>query len=304
MPPGTRREYLDWLRGVAVLIMIEAHLVDSWTGAADRQTPAFAAAMIVGGMGGSLFLFLAGSAVALSASSKLRRTGDPEVAASVRHASRARDLRARFSLPDSSLDSGVVLTGGAAESRHPQHHGAVDCGGRLSVGKSAFDPQPADRLQHRHGFCHVADAADRERAHRRSPRSIEAYIRPIARLSNFVFFPWMAFLFAGVTAGLFLDATPSAHEARANAWIFIAGSTIASRRLRGVLPTEPVSALQLLAHVAELLLHSRRPDDRSHRRRLLMAVASGRIAEVEPTPARWVVRRCSSTGFTSRWCTA
>ena len=26
----TRRTYLDWLRGIAVLLMIEAHLFDSW----------------------------------------------------------------------------------------------------------------------------------------------------------------------------------------------------------------------------------------------------------------------------------
>ena len=32
----SRRRYLDWLRGVAVLIMIEAHTLDSWTRVADR----------------------------------------------------------------------------------------------------------------------------------------------------------------------------------------------------------------------------------------------------------------------------
>ena len=36
-PPRTRRGYLDWLRGLAVLIMIEAHVIDSWTRAADRD---------------------------------------------------------------------------------------------------------------------------------------------------------------------------------------------------------------------------------------------------------------------------
>ena len=32
----TRRGYIDWLRGVSVLIMIEAHTLDAWTrGAAE-----------------------------------------------------------------------------------------------------------------------------------------------------------------------------------------------------------------------------------------------------------------------------
>jgi uncharacterized membrane protein len=35
-----RRAYLDWLRGVAVLIMVEAHTFDSWTAPVDRNGPA------------------------------------------------------------------------------------------------------------------------------------------------------------------------------------------------------------------------------------------------------------------------
>jgi uncharacterized membrane protein len=55
-----RRAYLDWLRGVAVLLMIEVHLVDSWTAPADRDAPIFGYTVIVGGMGTALFLMVAG----------------------------------------------------------------------------------------------------------------------------------------------------------------------------------------------------------------------------------------------------
>ena len=71
-----RHAYLDWVRGVAVLIMIEAHVLDAWTQAADRTRPLFGYAMILGGFGAPLFLFLAGLAVVLSAESKFRKTGD------------------------------------------------------------------------------------------------------------------------------------------------------------------------------------------------------------------------------------
>ena len=64
--PGART-YLDVLRGVAVLIMIEAHVIDSWTRVADRRSRAFGESMILGGFGAPLFLFLAGVAVAMSA---------------------------------------------------------------------------------------------------------------------------------------------------------------------------------------------------------------------------------------------
>src|SRR5262245_9919462 len=77
MTPGTARHaYLDWVRGVAVLIMVEAHLLDAWTQAADRTRPLFGYAMILGGFGAPLFLFLAGVAVVLSAESKFRKTGE------------------------------------------------------------------------------------------------------------------------------------------------------------------------------------------------------------------------------------
>src|SRR5690348_7258952 len=84
-PSTTRRGYLDWLRGLAVLIMVEAHTVDSWTRVAAHGTHAFAWALIVGGFGAPLFLFLAGVAVPLSVGSKRRRFGSapPAVAAVV-----------------------------------------------------------------------------------------------------------------------------------------------------------------------------------------------------------------------------
>jgi len=79
-PGGTRRTYLDVLRGVAVLVMIEAHVIDSWTRVADRRSRAFGESLILGGFGAPLFLFLAGVAVAMSAGSKARRTGDSRAA--------------------------------------------------------------------------------------------------------------------------------------------------------------------------------------------------------------------------------
>src|SRR5215208_6786753 len=77
-----RRRYLDWLRGLAVLIMIQAHVLDSWTRLDVRGSWQFAWAMIVAGFGAPIFLFLAGTSLALSAGSKARRSGDAHAAAS------------------------------------------------------------------------------------------------------------------------------------------------------------------------------------------------------------------------------
>src|SRR4051812_15321361 len=80
-PARTRAGYIDWLRGLAVLIMILAHAVDSWTvlGPA-RQTRAYFWFMVLAGMGAPLFLWLAGLAVPLAAHARMRRGASPEQA--------------------------------------------------------------------------------------------------------------------------------------------------------------------------------------------------------------------------------
>src|SRR5476649_868361 len=73
-----RLSYVDWARGVAVLLMIEAHTSDAWTrlSPAVRRTPSFRDATILGGFAAPLFLWLAGVAVVLAATRSFERTGN------------------------------------------------------------------------------------------------------------------------------------------------------------------------------------------------------------------------------------
>lgn len=69
-----RAGYIDWMRGLAVIVMIVAHAVDSWTVTGPtRQTTGYFWFMVVAGMGAPLFLWLAGLAVPLAAHARLRR---------------------------------------------------------------------------------------------------------------------------------------------------------------------------------------------------------------------------------------
>jgi uncharacterized membrane protein len=61
-----RRQYIDWLRGVAVLVMIMWHSIDSWHTSTDRTTAAFLTIMFLAGWAAPLFLFLAGLSLALA----------------------------------------------------------------------------------------------------------------------------------------------------------------------------------------------------------------------------------------------
>jgi uncharacterized membrane protein len=65
--------YLDWLRGLAVLMMILWHVVDAWTRLDDRDSELFRAVGFTGGWAAPLFLLLAGVSIPLAGESRLAR---------------------------------------------------------------------------------------------------------------------------------------------------------------------------------------------------------------------------------------
>src|SRR4051812_38324431 len=82
-PRNMRRSYIDYARGVAVLLMIEAHTVDAWTRAASKSSIAFRNATVLGGFAAPLFLWLAGLGVVLSAARAAERSTRPAVVAGI-----------------------------------------------------------------------------------------------------------------------------------------------------------------------------------------------------------------------------
>src|SRR3954465_15231621 len=78
-PP--RLAYIDWARGLAVLLMIEAHTVDAWTRLDARYTTGFRNAAVLGGFGAPLFLSPPGLGVAIAAARTEARDGRAAAAA-------------------------------------------------------------------------------------------------------------------------------------------------------------------------------------------------------------------------------
>jgi uncharacterized membrane protein len=76
----TRRLYIDWLRGVAVLFMILWHSVDSWTRLDDRASAAFSVVVFFAGWAAPLFLFLAGVSLPLAGVARMARGADRQAA--------------------------------------------------------------------------------------------------------------------------------------------------------------------------------------------------------------------------------
>jgi uncharacterized membrane protein len=60
-----RIAYIDWMRGLACLLMFQTHCYDSWLGGAARQSRFFGWSQLGGTLPAPLFLFLAGISFAL-----------------------------------------------------------------------------------------------------------------------------------------------------------------------------------------------------------------------------------------------
>jgi uncharacterized membrane protein len=72
----SRLAYIDWMRGLACVLMFQTHCYDSWLSPAKRQTTFFMYSQLGGTFPAPLFLFLAGISFAL-VTQELRQKGLP-----------------------------------------------------------------------------------------------------------------------------------------------------------------------------------------------------------------------------------
>ena len=224
-----RRPYLDWLRGVGVLIMIEAHTLDSWTRVEDRGH-AYRWAMVIGGFGAPIFLFLAGVSLALAAGSRRRKgLSETEVAA----AARRRGWQI-FGLAFLFRLQSAVISGGPL----PQSLFKVDIlnimGLSMVVAAVLLSAGSAPRWRAvLLGAAAVATAMLTPIVRATPvlapiPDPIEWYFRPDPGRTTFTLFPWAGFLLAGSSVGVWIDQTSNpAYERRVLVWLGVLGVVLA-----------------------------------------------------------------------------
>src|SRR5204863_2486927 len=71
-----RYPYLDWLSGLAILIMIQCHAFNSFTRMDLREGGPYVLSQFVGGMAAPLFLFMAGMTTGFQMESLANRESD------------------------------------------------------------------------------------------------------------------------------------------------------------------------------------------------------------------------------------
>ncbi len=217
-----RLSYIDWMRGLAILIMIEAHVLDAWTLPSDRQTPAFAVSAILAGFAAPMFLFLAGVSVALAASSGERRTGSAAGAAARirRRGWEVFGLAFLFRFQAYILNPKAMLAGLLKVD-------ILNIMGPSIVAAAALW-QLAGRTRRRLlvlggaalAFTLVTPLVRTASWVGALPPFVQWYLRPTPGRNNFTLFPWGGFVLAGAVVGVVIDRLRGqGAERRLHAWM-------------------------------------------------------------------------------------
>ncbi|MGZ4731732.1 MAG: heparan-alpha-glucosaminide N-acetyltransferase domain-containing protein [Terriglobales bacterium] len=216
----SRLAYIDWMRGLACVLMFQTHCYDSWLNPESRKTTFFMWSQLGGTLPAPLFLFLAGVSFAL-VTDKLRKKGlSPNRIAqtTIRRGAEILGLGLLFRLQEYVISWGwapwsdllrvdilntiglsmmlmgivcwMVLTYGQ-ESRARRMLGGTAVGVALLI--SLLTP-PIWTAWRPHWL----------------PWPIESYIDGVHNLGQpqawlFPIFPWTAFAFAGLASGFFLS---------------------------------------------------------------------------------------------------
>ena len=186
-------QYLDWLRGVAVIAMVLAHVSDSWTHPSQRMSEEWYVVAFIGGVASPLFLFLAGVAIAILASVK-----GPAVAR--RRGWQVFGLALLFRLQSQVLGWGPLdnllkvdmLNVMGLSMVAASYVWQVSSEGRARVALLAAITTAIAMIT-----PIVRDVTWLAAL----PDPLEAYVRPDGRYAAFPFFPWGGFLFGGAIAG-------------------------------------------------------------------------------------------------------
>ncbi|HEX6163188.1 MAG TPA: heparan-alpha-glucosaminide N-acetyltransferase domain-containing protein [Vicinamibacterales bacterium] len=209
-----RKVYLDWLRGVAVVVMVVAHVTDAWTRVEDRSRELYGYTVLIAGMASPLFLFLAGLTIAMAASARSEKIGHQAAAnQALKRGLQVFALAFLFRLQSQLLGWGAFINFFKVD--------ILNVMGIAMIAAALLWRLSTDRIVRIMLFAMATAVVAmstplvREAAMLAAlPDVIEAYIRPLPGRTNFALFPWMAFVFGGAIAGELVFAAQTAARER------------------------------------------------------------------------------------------
>ena len=216
--------YLDWVRGLAAVIMLQGHVFHSFLRNDLRSGSAYVFSQFLGGMPPAVFLFLTGITLAFLMDGK-ERQGRPvwaRIGAALRRAGYLLAVAFAFRLqlwifawPNSPLSDLV----------------RVDILNCMGVAILLFSVAAAVPTVHRIKLCALAGLAIAavsplvsEVNWAGAPELLKHYLAP--DYNFFSLFPWAAFLAFGISAGSLIRILPDGYMDRAMQWSAILGGAL------------------------------------------------------------------------------
>jgi uncharacterized membrane protein len=231
-PRAARIDYIDWLRGFAVVGMFEVHCYDAWLGGSARQSAFFHYTQLSGTVPAPLFIFLSGITFAFIAGSMRRKGADANkiAARTIRRGAEILALGLLFRVQEFVLGQPWAPRTDLAR---------VDVLNMIGVSIMAMGVACwLVRGRVANALFAVAIAAAIAMLtplvwNRWSPRWLPWYLESyfngvhifgVPQPWLFPIFPWMAFAFAGLAVGFFLFSPwASEHQSRALAIVGVGG---------------------------------------------------------------------------------
>ena len=201
--PAARLDAIDWLRGLAVVLMIQTHLYDSWVSPAGKLTGAYWWTRYLGGVPSRLFLMLVGVSMAIGFERQLER-GAPRAAmarASVKRGFQIVALAYLFRFQE------WALAGFWGDARDLFKVDILNCIGAsmIIVGLLAAPrggrPQYAAALAAAAFFLGLGPIIGPAHFPSFLPIALTSYIGGPRPMSWFGLFPWAAWAFVGLAIG-------------------------------------------------------------------------------------------------------
>jgi hypothetical protein len=218
-----RLQYLDWVRGLGAVIMLQGHVFDSFLKPDLRNGGPFVLSQFVGGMPPAIFLFLTGVTLAFLMDSTERKGLPPweRVTTAWRRSGYLFLLAFAFRVQ-------MWAFGMPAPWTDLFRVDILNCMG-LSI--ALMSPMALFRTVERVRFCAILGLAIAFGAPLISqmdwsglPWMVRHYIVPDYRF--FGFFPWGAYLAFGMSAGSIIRAIPQEATDRAMQWAAIGGGAL------------------------------------------------------------------------------
>ena len=218
-----RLQYLDWLRGIGAIIMLQGHAFDSFLKNDLRGGGAYMYSQFVGGMPPAIFLFLTGVTLAFLMDSTERKGlgGGARVWASARRAGYLFAIAFAFRAQ-------MLIAGWPAPWTDLLKVDILNC---MGFAIAVLSPMALFRTAERARLCAILGAAIAFASPLISqihwtgvPAIVRLYIAP--DYHAFSFFPWAAYLAFGMAAGSVIRAIPAEATDRAIQWAALTGGAL------------------------------------------------------------------------------